>query len=73
MTTYTGTQSILDESLGDYINYGFELVEASRDKIILSFKGELIAELDKDKATYAMIQHGCRLFLKNMVDKRLGR
>ena len=70
MATHTGKQSILDEALGHYKDYGFSLVESEDGRfddhfLELWFKGKRIAIYNQTKATFDVIKQGCQNFLVN--------
>ena len=66
MAKYTGKQSVLDEALGNFKNYGFELVRPEDDHLLeLWFKDKRIAVYNQSKVTFDIIREGCRNFLVN--------
>lgn len=65
MAKYTGKQSVLDEALGEYKDYGFRLEESKEDTYILYFKEKQIAVYYRVKVTFDAIREGCKNFLNN--------
>lgn len=65
MAKYTGKQSVLDEALGHYKDYGFQLVEPDDHLLELWFKDKRIAVYNQPMATFEIIREGCRNFLVN--------
>jgi len=68
MRTYTGKQSILDEALGEFKDFGFRLVEPDDHFLELWFKDKRIAVYNQTKATFDIIREGCHNFLVNTTD-----
>ena len=68
MATYTGKQSLLDEALGDFKDFGFELVEPDDHLLELWFKDKRIAVYNQPMATFEIIREGCHNFLVNTSD-----
>ena len=66
MATYTGKQSLLDEALGKYAEYGFRLVEPNDHVLELWFKDKRIAVYNQTKATFDDIKEGCENYLKSI-------
>lgn len=66
MATYTGKQSVLDEALGEFKDYGFKLVEPDDHVLELWFKDKQIATYNQTKATIEIIQEGCKNYLKSI-------
>ena len=66
MATYTGKQSVLDESLGKFKDYGFNLVEPDDHLLELYFKDNKIAVYHQPTATIKIIQEGCENYLKSI-------
>lgn len=64
MATYTNKQSVLDEALGEYREYGFELVESDDHTLELYFKDKRIAIYNQARATIEVIQEGCKNYIK---------
>jgi len=67
MAKYTGTQSVLDEALGEYANCGFKLVEPDDHLLELWFKDKRIAVLNQSTATIEVIQEGCKNYLASIL------
>ena len=67
MAKYTGKQSVADEALGDFKDYGFSLVE-SDDHLLLElwFKDNKIATYNREKATIEIIRTGCKNYMTNI-------
>jgi len=65
MAIYTGKQSILDEALGNFKDYGFSLVKPNDLLLELFFKDKKIATYNQDKVTIEHIREGCKNFLAN--------
>ena len=70
MATYTGKQSVLDEALGIYKDFGFQLVEPDDDLLELWFKDKRIAVYNQtawtdERPMITMIREGCKNFLVN--------
>ena len=68
MATYTSKQSVLDAGLGDFKDYGFNLVESDDHLLELYFKDKRIAVYHQSTATPAIVQEGCHNFLVNTTD-----
>ena len=66
MATYTSKQSVLDEVLGDFKDYGFNLVKIDTFTVELYFKDKKIAIYNWDKVTFKAIQDGCANYLKSI-------
>lgn len=66
MATYTGKQSILDEALGEFKDYGFRLVEPDDHILELWFKDKRIAIYNQHLATIDIIREGCKNYLVNI-------
>lgn len=66
MRQYTGKQSVLDEALGEFKDYGFSLVEPDDHLLELWFKGKRIAVYNQTKATFDIIKKGCKNYLENI-------
>ena len=66
MATYTSKQSVLDEALGEFKDYGFRLEEFNDDEFILYFKDKQIARYYQTKATFDIIKQGCENYLKSI-------
>jgi len=66
MTKYTGKQSVLDEALGKFKDYGFRLVEPDDHVLELWFKDNKIATYNQTKATISIIREGCENYLKSI-------
>ena len=67
MATYTNKQSVLDETLGEFKNYGFSLVEPDDHVLELWFKDKRIAVYNQTVVTFDVIRKGCRNFLISML------
>ena len=67
MAKYTGMQSILDETLGEYADCGFELVETGDYLLELWFKDKRIAVYNQARATFEIIQEGCKNYLASIL------
>ena len=66
MATYTGKQSVNDEALGEYAQYGFQLVEPDDHLLELWFKDKRIAVYNQTKATFDIIREGCKNYLESI-------
>jgi len=66
MTKYTGKQSVLDEALGEYKDFGFQLVEPDDHLLELWFKDKRIAIYNQTKVTFDIIREGCGNYLKSI-------
>ncbi len=66
MTTYIGKQSVLNEALGEYAEFGFRLEEPDDHVTILYFKDKQIAVYNQSKLTYEILHEGCRNYLKSL-------
>ena len=66
MATYTGKQSVIDEALGKFKDYGFNLVEPDDHLLELYFKDNRIAVYYQPTATIKIIQEGCENYLKSI-------
>ena len=73
MAIYKGKQSVLDEALGEYIDYGFRLAEVGSDALKLYFKDKLIATYYQPRVTIEIIREGCKNFLKSILESIAGR
>jgi len=67
MAKYTGKQSILDEALGEYADYGFKLVEPDNYFTELWFKDKTIAVYNQTKVTFEVIREGCKNYLVSIL------
>ena len=72
MANYTGKQSVLDEALGEFKDYGFRLVEPDDHVLELWFKDKRIAVYNQTKATFDIIREGCKNFLINKLAHNLN-
>jgi len=73
MGTYTGKQSVLDEALGDFRDFGFQLIESDDHLLELWFKDKRIATYNQtawtnEQPMIKVIRKGCYNFLINTVD-----
>ena len=66
MTKYTGKQSVLDEALGQYKDFGFQLVVPDDHLLELWFKDKRIAVYNQTKATFDIIREGCKNYLESI-------
>ena len=66
MATSTGKQSMQDEALGKFKDYGFNLVEPDDHLLELWFKDKRIAVYYQATATIKIIQDGCKNYLKSI-------
>jgi len=66
MTKHTGKQSVLDEALGEYKDFGFQLVEPDDHLLELWFKDKRIAVYNQTKATFDIIREGCKNYLASI-------
>jgi len=64
MTKYTGKQSVLDEALGEYKDFGFSLTRLDYLSLELWFKDKKIAVYNWDKVTIEAIREGCKNYFK---------
>lgn len=67
MREYKGKASILDEVLGDYKDFGFNLKEPDDHILELYFKDKLIATYNQSKATFVVIREGCKNYMAALV------
>lgn len=67
MAQYTGKQSVLDASLGEFVNIGFSLIEVDDHTLELYFKDKLIATYNSTKVPMDTIQQGCQNFVNNVM------
>jgi len=65
MATYKGKQSVLDEALGEFGGYGFQLVKPDDHLLELYFKDKRIAVYNQTKVTFDIVREGCRNFFVN--------
>ena len=68
MANYTGKQSVQDEALGEFADYGFTLAEPDDHILELWFKDKRIACFNQTAVTFDDIRKGCRNFLVNTGD-----
>jgi len=73
MATYTGKQSVLNETLGIYGELGFELIEPDDHLLELWFKDKRIAVYNQTQATIPIIREGCKNFLANKLASKLAQ
>lgn len=66
MATYTNFQSLLNDTLGDYQDYGFTLTQKDDHTLELYFKDKLIAVFSQSGATPISIRLACKGFIDNM-------
>lgn len=66
MAIYSGKQSMLDASLGEYAGYGFRLVEPDDHITELYFKDKCIARYNQDKLTIPELHKGCKNYLESI-------
>lgn len=66
MRKYIGKQSVLDEALGEFKDYGFDLVEVDDHITELYFKDNRIAMYNQNKVTFEAIRQGCANYLKSI-------
>lgn len=64
MAVYTSKQSVWDEALGEYKDYGFSIVDKG-NVVGLYFKDKKIATLYSDKLTIDVLRDGCKNYLVN--------
>ena len=69
MALYTSKQSILNEALGEFKEYGFSLIEPDDHLLELYFKDKKIATYFQAKATIEIIREGCKNYLININGK----
>ena len=69
MATYAGKQSVLDETLGYFKDYGFKLVEPDDHVLELYFREKRIAVYNQTKATIEIIREGCKNYLANKLEQ----
>jgi len=67
MANYTGKQSVLDEALGEFKDFGFSLVEPDDHVIELYFKDKKIATYNQSKLTIPILHEGCGNYLKSIM------
>ena len=63
MADYKGTQSVLDNILGDYHQQGFCLAESDTSLLRLYHEGEWVATFSQLEATVLSLQEVCRKHL----------
>lgn len=73
MAIYTGKQSVLDEALGQFKDFGFQLVEPDDHLLELWFKDKRIAIYNQtawtdERPMIKVIREGCHNFLVNTTD-----
>ena len=73
MATYTGKQSVLDEALDNFKDYGFQLIESDDHLLELWFKDKRIAVYNQtawtdERSMIKVIREGCHNFLVNTTD-----
>lgn len=66
MRKYNGRQSILDEVLGEFKDYGFSLVEEDDNFTLLYFKDKRIAVYNQNTVPIDTIRQGCSNYLKSI-------
>jgi len=66
MAVYTGKQSLLNEALGEFKDYGFELVEKDDHCVEVHYNGKRIAIYNQQAATIPIIRAGCDNYLKSI-------
>lgn len=67
MAIYTGKQSVLDEALGEYAQYGFKLTEPDIHILELYFKDKRIATYNQTRVTIPIIREGCKNYLASIM------
>ncbi len=65
MANYTGPQSIGEEALGEFAEFGFT-AKTIDHTLELYFKDKRIAVYNLTTLTIPILQEGCRNFLKNI-------
>ena len=73
MSQYTGIQSLLDASLGDFKNFGFSLQEEDDHLLHLFHNDERIATFSQVGATIPAIHNQCILCLTSIIEERLAK
>ncbi len=63
MAKFTGKNSLLKAALGEYADYGFQLIEPDDHTLELWFKDKRIAAYNSTKVTIQIIQEGCRNYM----------
>lgn len=71
MATYTGKQSVLDEALGQFKDYGFRLKEPDDHVTLLYFKDKRIAVYNRNQLTIQILRQDCHNYLANINRQRL--
>ena len=66
MAVYTGRQSLLDEALGKFKEYGFKLVENDDHCVEVYHHGKRIAVYNQQAATIPRIRAGCENYPKSI-------
>jgi len=66
MRKYTGKQSVRDEALREYKDFGFSLVEPDDHLLELWFKDKRIAVYNQTKVTFDIIREGCKNYLASI-------
>ena len=67
MTNRNRRQATLNAELGEYADYGFQLIEPDGHCIELWFKDKKIATFNSPIATMAIIKEGCKNYLANII------
>ena len=67
MANYKNKQSVLNEALGEYTDYGFSLIETDDHITELYFKDKRIARFNQTKVTFEVIQKGCKNYLASIL------
>ena len=62
-TVYTGRQSVLNETLGEYQGKGFRLMEYGDHVLLLYYQDRRIAVFSQEGATVLEIRRACALYL----------
>ena len=66
MAQYTGLQSILNATLGEYQSKGFRLVEDGDHFLELYYQDGLLEVFNQSRATIPVIHGVCRRYLEGL-------
>jgi len=69
MALYRSKQSVLDEALGEFVDYGFKLEEPDDHVLVLYFKDKQIAIYNQPQATFDLIKKECHNFMVNKLSQ----
>ena len=66
MTQYTGLQSLLNATLGEYQSKGFRLMEDSDHFLRLYYQDSLLEVFNQTRVTIPVIHETCRRYLESL-------